>query len=125
MTPAAPAAVPRALGLAAAQLGEGRTGNSDAAVDHGRAPGRSARRGQDPAVQVEQAGHVGCVDPPHPALGADPPLARASGRGAEGRVDALDLPVGRARSLVGPVVGDDREVQLGVRAGPNPQRGSK
>ena len=76
-------------------------------------------------MEVEQAGHVGGVDPAHPALGAEPPLTRASGRGAEGRVDALDLPVGRARSLVGPVVGDDREVQLGVRAGPNPQRGSK
>ena len=76
-------------------------------------------------MQIEQRRDVFGGDPAHPALGADPPLARASGRGAEGRVDALDLPVGRARSLLGPVVGDDREVQLGVRAGPNPQRGSK
>ena len=67
-------------------------------------------------MEVEQPGHVAGVDPAHPALGADAPLAGAVGRGREGGVDVLDLAGGRARGLVGGVVGDEGEVELGVRA---------
>jgi len=68
-------------------------------------------------VKVEQPGHVAGVDPAHPALGTDAPLAGAGGRGGEGGVDVLDLAGGRAWGLIGGVVGDEREVELGVRAG--------
>ena len=43
----------------------------------------------------------------------------------EGGVDELDLPFRRARSLLGRVVGNEREVQLGLRPGRKPPRGSK
>ena len=46
------------------------------------------------------------------------PHSRAPPARREGSVDALDLPIGRARSLIGRVVGNEREVQLGVRARP-------
>ena len=107
-----------------------RGGRRDLSARPRRAPLASARRAT--ALQREEAedllwrssspGHVAGVDPAHPALGADPPLASAAGRGGEGGVDVLDLPVGRARRLIGRVVGDEREVQLGVRAGLSPPR---
>src|SRR3954463_11741809 len=75
--------------------------------------GPSACRCKDLAVEVEQLGDVGGVDPAHPALGADSPITSASGRGGERSVHALDLPGGRAGSLIGWVVGNEREVQLG------------
>ena len=63
-------------------------------------------------MQVEQPRDVLGVRAAHPALRADPPLATR-----ERGVDVLDLGGGGALGLVVGVVGDEREVELGLRAG--------
>ena len=74
-------------------------------------------------MEVQQSGHVAGVDPAHPAFGANTPVASARGGVDQGGVDVLDLLGGRARWLVIRVVGDEREVKLGLGAGPQPAEG--
>ena len=65
-------------------------------------------------MEVEQPRHVGRVDAAHPAFGADTPVAGAPGGVEQSGVDVLDLLGGRSRCLVIGVVGDEREIQLGL-----------
>ena len=74
-------------------------------------------------MEVQESRHVSGGNPAHPAFGANPPVPRATGGVDQGGVDVLDLLGGRAWCLIIRVVGDEREVKLGVRAGPQSAEG--
>ena len=67
-------------------------------------------------MQVQQHRHLFPARTAHPALGADAPFAGAARAVREGGIDKPLLVIGSTGCLVPRVIGDDPEIELGVRA---------
>ncbi|MFY9669679.1 MAG: hypothetical protein WAK83_27860 [Trebonia sp.] len=66
-------------------------------------------------MQVQQHRHLFPARAAQPALGADAPFAGAARAAREGGIDEPRLVTGSTGCLVPRVIGDDPEIELGVR----------